>query len=92
MDTVPLRDAYRAFLDAAAAVAGSAAPTPAAPDGGWNADQILGHSCWPAGTPWKNRPGQRRAGAISRALPSGCGASTATSPTPPRHWPGQPAE
>ncbi len=43
MDTVSLRDAYRAFLDAAAAVAGSAAPSPAPPDGGWNADQILGH-------------------------------------------------
>jgi hypothetical protein len=43
MDTAPLRDAYRAFLDAAAAVAGSAATSPAPPAGEWNADQILGH-------------------------------------------------
>jgi hypothetical protein len=43
MDTTPLRDAYRALLDAAVTVAGSgdAGPVPAA--GEWNADQILAH-------------------------------------------------
>ncbi|MCZ0986635.1 hypothetical protein [Streptomyces diastatochromogenes] len=41
MDTNPLRDAYRALLDAAAAVADSGAVSPQA--GEWNADQILAH-------------------------------------------------
>lgn len=42
MDTAPLRDAYRALLEAAATVAESGAPrTP--PTGEWNADQILAH-------------------------------------------------
>ncbi|NKZ05769.1 hypothetical protein [Actinomadura latina] len=39
LDTAPLRDAYRALLDAAATVPGSGA----APPGEWNADQILAH-------------------------------------------------
>jgi hypothetical protein len=41
LDTSPLRDAYRALLDAAAtvAVAGPVAP----PDGEWDADRILAH-------------------------------------------------
>jgi hypothetical protein len=43
MDTAPLRDAYRALLDAAAAVAGSDDPNPIPPAGEWNADQILAH-------------------------------------------------
>ena len=42
MDTTPLRDAYRALLDAAATVAGSGDPK-APPAGEWNADQILAH-------------------------------------------------
>ncbi|MGI5131414.1 hypothetical protein ACQEVB_31735 [Pseudonocardia sp. CA-107938] len=40
MDTAPLRAAYRAFLDAAAAVADA---DPAPPPGEWNADQVLAH-------------------------------------------------
>ena len=42
MDTAPLRDAYRALLEAADTVAesGGAKPPPA---GEWNADQILAH-------------------------------------------------
>jgi hypothetical protein len=43
LDTTPLRDAYGALLDAAAAVAGSADPSPIPPAGEWNADQILAH-------------------------------------------------
>ncbi|WP_433540483.1 hypothetical protein ACQP10_35270 [Streptosporangium sandarakinum] len=43
MDTIPLRDAYRALLDAAATVAGSGEPSPLPPAGEWNADQILAH-------------------------------------------------
>ena len=43
MDTTPLRDAYRALLDAAATVAGSGDPSPLPPAGEWNADQILAH-------------------------------------------------
>ena len=43
MDTNPLRDAYRALLDAAAIVADSDGPTTAPPAGEWNADQILAH-------------------------------------------------
>jgi hypothetical protein len=43
MDTVPLLDAYRALLDAAATVAGSGDPSPLPPTGEWNADQILAH-------------------------------------------------
>ncbi|MEV0415260.1 hypothetical protein AB0I68_31845 [Streptomyces sp. NPDC050448] len=43
MDTAPLRDAYRALLEAASAVAGSGAPSPAPPHGEWNAEQILAH-------------------------------------------------
>jgi hypothetical protein len=42
MDTAPLRDAYRALLDAAATVAESGETT-APPAGEWNADQILAH-------------------------------------------------
>ena len=42
MDTAPLRDAYRALLDAAATV-GDTNPVP--PAGEWNADQILAHVC-----------------------------------------------
>ncbi len=42
MDTTPLRDAYRALLEAAATVAGSD-DTNAPPAGEWNADQILAH-------------------------------------------------
>lgn len=43
LDTAPLRDAYRALLDAAVTVAeaGDAVTTP--PPGEWNADQILAH-------------------------------------------------
>jgi hypothetical protein len=42
MDTTPLRDAYRALLDAAGIVADTSA---APPDGEWNADQVLpGHT------------------------------------------------
>jgi hypothetical protein len=43
LDTAPLRDAYRALLDAAAAVAASDDPGPVPPAGEWNADQILAH-------------------------------------------------
>jgi hypothetical protein len=43
MDTAPLRDAYRALLNAAATVADSGNTTPAPPAGEWNADQILAH-------------------------------------------------
>ncbi len=44
LDTTPLRDAYRALLDAAVTVADADTdPGPAAPDGEWNADQILAH-------------------------------------------------
>jgi hypothetical protein len=42
-DTAPLRDAYRALLDAAAAVANSDHPSAIPPAGEWNADQILAH-------------------------------------------------
>ncbi|MET8963012.1 hypothetical protein ABZX69_26695 [Streptomyces sp. NPDC004074] len=60
LDTAPLQDAYRALLDAAATVAVADAdaaatvadadadadgPGPAAPNGEWNADQILAHVC-----------------------------------------------
>jgi len=45
LDTTPLRDAYRALLDAAVTVADADTdPGPAAPDGEWNADQILAHA------------------------------------------------
>ena len=43
LDTAPLRDAYRALLDAAAVVAGSDDPSPVPPAGEWNADQVLAH-------------------------------------------------
>jgi hypothetical protein len=43
MDTTPLRDAYRALLDAAATVAGSGDTSPVPPAGEWNAGQILAH-------------------------------------------------
>jgi len=43
MDTMPLRDAYRALLDAAATVADSGDPSPLPPAGEWNANQILAH-------------------------------------------------
>jgi hypothetical protein len=43
MDTTPLRDAYRALLDAAATVADSGDTSPIPPGGEWNADQILAH-------------------------------------------------
>jgi hypothetical protein len=43
LDTAPLRDAYRALLDAAAAVAVPDDPGPVPPAGEWNADQILAH-------------------------------------------------
>jgi hypothetical protein len=43
MDTSPLRDAYRALLDAAATVTGTGAASPGPPPGEWNADQILAH-------------------------------------------------
>jgi hypothetical protein len=43
MDTAPLRDAYRALLEAAATVADADGPDPAPPAGEWNADQILAH-------------------------------------------------
>jgi hypothetical protein len=43
LDTAPLRDAYRALLDAAAAVTDPDQPTPVPPDSEWNADQILAH-------------------------------------------------
>ncbi|MGI5290385.1 hypothetical protein ACQEVF_44605 [Nonomuraea polychroma] len=43
MDTTPLRDAYRALLDAAATVADSGDPSPVPPTGEWNAEQILAH-------------------------------------------------
>jgi hypothetical protein len=43
MDTTPLRDAYRALLDAAATVADSGDGNPVPPVGEWNADQILAH-------------------------------------------------
>jgi hypothetical protein len=42
MDTIRLRDAHRALLDAAATVS-AADPSPAPPAGEWNADQILAH-------------------------------------------------
>lgn len=40
MDTAPLRDAYRALLDAAASAEGSGT---APPPGEWNVEQILAH-------------------------------------------------
>ncbi len=49
LDTTALRDAYRALLDAAVTVADAGdadagpCPGPVAPDGEWNADQILAH-------------------------------------------------
>jgi hypothetical protein len=43
MDTTPLRDAYRALLDAAATVADTGDPSALPPAGEWNADQILAH-------------------------------------------------
>jgi hypothetical protein len=43
LDTAPLRDAYRALLDTAAAVACTADPGPIPPASEWNADQILAH-------------------------------------------------
>jgi hypothetical protein len=43
LDTAPLRDAYRALLDAAAAVADSDHPSAIPPAGEWNADQVLAH-------------------------------------------------
>jgi hypothetical protein len=43
LDTAPLRDAYRALLDAAAAVAGADDRGPITPASEWNADQILAH-------------------------------------------------
>ncbi|WP_433227911.1 hypothetical protein [Actinomadura formosensis] len=43
MDAKPLRDAYRALLDAAATVADSGATSHVPPAGEWNADQILAH-------------------------------------------------
>jgi hypothetical protein len=43
LDTAPLRDAYRALLDAAAAVANPDHPSPGPPAGEWSADQILAH-------------------------------------------------
>jgi hypothetical protein len=43
MDTTPLRDGYRALLDAAATVADSGDTSPVPPTGEWNADQILAH-------------------------------------------------
>ncbi len=42
LDTMPLRDAYRTFLDAAATVAASDTPN-LPPSGEWNADQIVAH-------------------------------------------------
>ena len=42
MDTAPLRDAYRALLEAAATVADASDVSPP-PGGEWNADQILAH-------------------------------------------------
>lgn len=49
LDTIPLRDAYRALLDAAATVAESGDAVP--PPGEWTADQILAHvSILTAGT------------------------------------------
>jgi hypothetical protein len=43
MDMTPLRDAYRALLDAAEVVAEAGHRCPAPPPGEWNADQILAH-------------------------------------------------
>jgi hypothetical protein len=43
LDTAPLRDAYRALLDAAAAVADPDHPNPVPLASEWNADQILAH-------------------------------------------------
>ena len=43
MDNAPLRDAYRALLDAAATVADSGDTNLIPPTGEWNADQILAH-------------------------------------------------
>lgn len=44
MDTAPLRDAYRALLDAAATVTDVAVPPPTTPPPGeWDAEQILAH-------------------------------------------------
>jgi hypothetical protein len=43
LDTTPLRNAYRALLDAAATVADSGDTSPVPPAGEWNADQILAH-------------------------------------------------
>lgn len=43
MDTIPLRDAYRALLDAAAVVTSPGVSRSAPPAGEWDADQILAH-------------------------------------------------
>jgi hypothetical protein len=43
LDTMPLRDAYRALLDAAATVADAGGPGLTPSPGEWNADQILAH-------------------------------------------------
>jgi len=43
LDTTPLRDAYRALLDAATTVAAAGDTSPVPPAGEWDADQILAH-------------------------------------------------
>lgn len=43
MDTTPLRNAYRALLDAASTISDSGETSPVPPVGEWNADQILAH-------------------------------------------------
>lgn len=43
MDTIPLRDAFRTLLDAAATLADAGDSGAIAPTGEWNADQILAH-------------------------------------------------
>ncbi|WP_395297880.1 hypothetical protein ACF9IK_33825 [Kitasatospora hibisci] len=43
MDTTALRDAYRALLDAAAAVTAAGDRVSAPPEGEWDADRILAH-------------------------------------------------
>jgi hypothetical protein len=43
MDTTALRDAYRALLDAASALAEASGTTPAPPAGEWSAEQVLAH-------------------------------------------------
>jgi len=69
MDTTPLRDAYRALLDAAATVADSGDTSPVLPAGEWNAELVTGLA-------EVELPGHTKQ--LLGLLPSGTGAEAAT--------------